>query len=887
MNRPPSPPRLAVRLLRLFLRGHAGEFIAGDLNELYGKKLRTETIAQARRWYWKQVIRCLFSSETTQQARQEPTQQKGDGLMQNFLQDVRYGMRMLARKPMFTVVVVATLALGIGANTAMFSIVNGVLLRPLPYPESEQLVRIHTQWKGFGFGSMNPLEYFDILERTSSFESVGIYRNTNVNLFEGDGEPERIGAIRLTPGVFETLRVRPAIGRMMRPEEAFVGSHRVAYLSDRLWRRRFGADPEIIGRSLRILNDSYEIIGVMPADFAYPRRGRDIWVGYGIDRENMGERGSHSSSVIARLRSGLSPEQAQADLDTLSAQLRGEFPANYPEATKFHFFSEPYLHTVTGNVRPALLVLMGAVAFVLLIACANVANLMLAHMTGREKEIVIRTALGAGRGQLIRQMLTESLLLSLLGGAAALVVSHFSFQALAWAYPGSLPRMQGIDLDGNVLAFNFGLVLLTTVGIGLIPAFKVSRTDLQSGLREGGRQSGTGIRRGARQALAITEVALATVLLVGAGLMIRSFQEMMQVDPGFTEENLLTLRVNLPSERYSERDARTRFFSDLFEELEAQPGVIKAAATNALPASGWRSDWSVTGEGYTPPDPSVPDFVQYRIVSPHYFETMGIRILRGQAFTDQDAGDSQPVVIVSEALAQKFWGTTDAVGKRVKPGGPDSSAPWHTVVGVVDDVFGANARAGKDPIWYRPLYRQSWLSSAIVVRTQGEPAAAIRLVKAALGNIDSKLPVYDVKVMTTIVEESLAQESLQSDLLIAFAALALGLAAIGTYGVISYSVSQRTKEIGIRMALGAQEARILRTVMGEGLRMVGWGMAIGIPLAVLLGWLIQATLFEVEPYDASTLASIAVVMAAAGLLACWIPARRATQVDPMVALRYE
>ena len=809
--------------------------------------------------------------------------------MQNFWQDVKFGVRMLTRKPMFTVIVVATLGLGIGANTAMFSIVNGVLLQPLPYSEPEQLVRIHTEWKnlGFGFGSMNPWEYFDILERTSSFESVGLYRNTNVNLLEGDGEPERVAAVRITPSVLETMRVRPALGRMMQPEEAFAGSHRVVYLSDRLWKRRFGADPEIVGRSLHILNDSYEIIGVMPATFAFPRKGVDIWVGYGIDWENMDSRGSHSSSIIARLRSDISNEQAQADLDTLSARLRAEFSGNYPEAAGFRFFTEPYLHTLTGQVRPALIILMAAVGFVLLIACANVANLMLAQMAGREKEIVIRTALGASRGQLVRQLMTESLLLSILGGAAALFVSYLAFEALAWTYPESLPRMQGIGLDGTVLAFNFGLVLLTTVGIGLIPAFKVSRPDLQSGLKEGGRQSGAGIRRGTRQALAITEVALATVLLVGAGLMIRSFQEMLRINPGFRAENILTLRLTLPRETYPGQAAHTRLFRRLIEDLEAQSGVTSAAMANALPATGWTSDWSVTGEGYTPPDPSVPDFVQYRMVSPHYFETMGIPVLRGRAFTDHDSGDSQPVVIVSESLAQKFWGTVDAVGRRVKPGGPGSTSPWYTVVGVVGDVLGSNARGGKDPIWYRPIYHNSWASSAIVLRTQGDPAAAIRLVRATLQNIDPRLPVYDVKLMTKIVEDSLVQESLQSDLLIAFAALALGLAAIGTYGVISYSVSQRTREIGIRMALGAQEARILRTVMGEGLRLVGWGMAIGIPAAMLLGRFIQTLLFEVEPYDASTLASIAVVMAVAGLLACWIPARRATKVDPMVALRYE
>jgi putative ABC transport system permease protein len=815
-----------------------------------------------------------------------PRKRKGVEMFADILPDIRFAGRMLRKNPGFALIAVLTLALGIGANTAMFSIINGVLLRPLPYFEPDQLVRINPRWNNFGFGSMNAWEYFDILEKTTSFEKVSLYRNTSVNLTEGNGEPERVSGVRTTPSLLTVLGVQPALGRALQPGEGFAGDHRVALISDRLWKGRFGADPAVVGRTLRMLNDSYEIIGVMPAGFAYPHKSVDIWAGYGIDRNNLGGRGGHSSSVLARLKKGVSTESAQAELTTLSAQLRNEFSQNYPEGSGFTFIARPLMDVVTGTVKPALLLLMGAVGFVLLIACANVANLLLARITAREREIAIRTALGASQGRILRQILTETFLLSALGGLGALAFAAMAFKGLTLLHPESVPRLAEVRMNSQVLLFNLALVTFATLIVGLIPSLRLNDVVLHDRLKEGGRQGGGALRHRTRAALVVTEVALATVLLMGAGLLIRSFQQLTEVDPGFRAENILTTQMSLSAERYPELAARSRFFRQATEELAAQPGVLSAGFVNLLPMSRTNSDWSLAAEGYSTAT-ALPDFIQYRMVTPDYFKTMGIPVLHGRAFTSQDTDESPPVAIISASMATKFWGEQDPVGRRVKPGGLDSSAPWHTVVGVVGDIHHDGAREGKVPVWYRSIYANSWSWMHLAVRSSSDPALTMQTIRTVLKRIDPNQPVFNTKVMTQMVAETLTQERFNTNLLIAFAGLALGLAAIGIFGVIGYSVSQRTREIGIRMALGAHPAKILRQVMQEGLTLIFIGLGLGVIGALVLTRFMETLLFGVSPTDPVTFFSIAAVLVLSGAAACFVPARRATQVDPMVALRYE
>ena len=812
-------------------------------------------------------------------------QRKRGAVVGTFRSDLQYGLRMLAAKPGFTIVAVSTLALGIGANLVMFSIVNGVLLKPMPYDEADQIVRIHTQWRDFGFGSLNPHEYFDILEGTRSFQDVGLYRHAGVNLFEGEGEPEHISAVRITPSVLEALRIQPARGRPLQSEEAFLADSRVALMSDRLWKRRFGEDPQIIGRKLQILSGVYEVIGVMPSDFKFPSSEVDLWIGYGIDRANMGHRGGHSSSIVARLKDEVPIEKAQVDLDQLSARLRQEYAENYPEATGFRFFAQPYLEHVAGSVRPALLVLMAAVGFVLLIACANIANLLLARIMGRGKEIAIRISLGATPRRVLAQIMTESFLLSLLGGLGALAVAFVAFRSLPLLDSESIPRLSEVAVDGTVVVFSIGLLGFVTPAVGLIPALQFSRGAPLKKLGAGGRQGGGAMRYRARAALVVAEVALATVLLVGAGLLIRSFQGLLAVDPGFRPENVLMTRITLPRDSYPDQEKRALFFEQLMARLGAQPGVISAAAVNILPVSGSNSDWSIAAEGYTPPNPDVPDFIQYRIVTPDYFKTIGIPLLKGRFFTHHDGRDGQPVTIISQSLARKFWGDEDAIGKRIRPGGLNSSSPWHTVVGVVGDVYHSGAREGEIPIWYRSVYQHNWSAMSLAVKTTGDPAGGLRQIKDALGQVDSRLPIHGTQVMTRMVADSLSQERFNTKLLAVFAGLALALAAIGIFGVISYSVGQRTREIGIRMALGARKRQVYGQLLDEGFRLIGLGLVLGILAALVLTSLLQSLLFGVESYDPTTYIVIVAVLCGAGLLACLAPARRATRVDPIVALR--
>ena len=862
--------------------------------------------AQARRHIpdWESFISDVYRSERRHaKPRLDRWQEQADGptivrqggkenmlykVLIELRQDLVYGLRMLRKNPGFAAVAVLTLALGIGANTAIFSIVNAVLLRPLPYANADQLVWMSTRWsKGGNGGSISAPEYFDFLDRTSSYEAIGLMQGRSVNLTDGTGEPERILSYAFTPSLLDVLKVRPLLGRVFQPEEAVEGRHQVALLSYQLWQRRFGGDPNILGRTLNILNASYEIVGVMPATFGFPNRTIEIWVGYGLDRANLPERVFHNSRAVARLRVGITFEQAQAEMDNLARDFVAEYPG-YPKGGAFGLVLDRYSEIQTRGVRPALLTLFGAVGFVLLIACANVANLLLARLASREKEIAVRAALGAGRGRIVRQVLTESLLLSLLGGAVGLGLAKLSLQGLLIVFSEDLSSVGNIHMDTQVLAFTSLLVLLTGMAFGAVPALKLSRADAIARLREGGRQSGGGGRRSTLSFLVVGEVALAIMLLIGAGLFLRSFQLLLGVDPGFQPDGVLTARISFDGEHHQTREQRIDFVRNVLERLEAQPGVLHAGASGFLPLGNTFNDMPLTAEGYTPVDPDEFYSPQIHTATPGYFRTMGIPVLKGRAFTDEDSGTSQPVAVLSESTARRFWGDENPIGKRVKiTWPPGSDNPWMTVVGVVGDVKHMGVGQPVLSMCFRPFSQWPWRSATVVLRTTGDPARAASSLRTAVRQVDPLQPIYRVKTMDSVLSDSLSEQRVSTSLLTTFAGLAFGLAVIGIYGVVSYSVSQRTHDIGIRLALGARSGDILRMVLGNGLLLTLAGVAIGLAGAFALTRFLESMLFGVTSTDPLTFGSAAVILLLVALLACYIPARRATKVDPMVALRYE
>jgi len=811
--------------------------------------------------------------------------------MEHVMQDLRLAARMLARQPGFAALVVLTLALGIGVNTALFSIVNGVLLRPLPYPDPDAIVRIHTQRGGRGFGGISEPEFVDLVGGTTAFEAIGLMQGVGLNLTEGEGDPEYIDGLLITAGVFDALGVRPALGRPLHEREGLVGGGRAALISDGLWKRRFGADASVLGRSLRILNETYEIVGVMPAGFAFPDAQTEAWIGYGLDTANLRGRGAHFCAIVARLREGVTRNRAQADVDALSARVREANQDVYRPGSGFHFVVQSYLDDITGAVRPALVLLMAAVGLVLLIACANVASLLLARAADRGREFAVRAALGAGRARILRQLLTESLFFGALAGLLAIPVAWWVFGALAALHPGSLPRMGDVRLDTPVLLFNAALVALATLTVGGWPALWVSGA-LRPGRGPGAagllaaRTADSGGRSRGRAVLVVAEVALAAVLLVGAGLVVRSLERLADAQPGFTAEHVLTARVTLAPERYPDEEARAGFYRRLMDGLATEPDVVSAAAVNYVPASGVDMDWYLGAEGYVPASPNI-DFVQYRTVTPGYFETLGIPILRGRDFTDDDRAGSQPVAILSAALAKRFWGDQDPIGRRVRPSGADSSSPWHVVVGIAGDIQYAGPRGGDAPIWYRSTYQDAWSTMSLVLQTGGDPARAVRAVKGAVAQIDPRQPVYQIRAMTDLARDILSPDRLNANLLALFAALALALAAIGIYGVLACEVGQRTHEIGVRVALGARGGQVLRDIVAKGLTLVVAGLGLGLAGALALSRLLRSLLFGIDAYDPATFTGVAVVLLGVGLLACVLPARRALRVDPLTALRQE
>ena len=745
------------------------------------------------------------------------------------MKDLKLALRSLARSPGFTMVAVLTLALGIGANTSIFTVIQGVLLQPLPYDEPEQLVRYWSRWSQFPRGSISEPEYFDYLEQNRAFEDIAIYRGRNQNLMAVDGEPQRVVVKSVTGGFFPLLRKPTFLSRTLSPSDDEPGADRVAVASYGFWQSILGSRESAVGSTVDLEGDRYTIVGVMPQDFTYPEKSTDLWRTTRLDRANLGNRGAHNYRGIARLATGVSIEQAQADMSAIAARLQERYPENYPEGSGWGVVLVPLFEHTVGAVRPALVVLLGAVGLVLLLACANVANLTLVRATAREKELTLRSVLGAGRARLVAGLLAESTVVATLGLLAGLVVAQATLRALQlqWLGTDAVPRLEEASIDARVLAFTVCVSTLTIVLVGLFPALRASWTSLV--VRESSRTSAGPGQNRLRSVLVVVQVSIAVLLLVGAGLLIRSFRELMQVDPGFRPESVIAMEVSVSQNRYPEEEHRANFFRQAVEALEAVPGVVASGATTNPPLSGWSNDNYVEVEGYVPKAGYVTE--ELRGVTRDYFAAMGIPLLRGESFTGLETRESAPVVIVNEAFAKKFWDSDNPLGKRLRTGG---ERPWATVIGVVGNVRHVGLSEPIRPTYYFPVALLPWRTMTLVVRSTGDPGVISGSLRQAVARVDPALPIYDVRLYEQFVADSVATPRFNSMLLLVFAVVAVTLAAVGIYGVLAFTVGQRTHEIGIRMALGARASDVPWLVLRQGLAMIGVGLAIGFVAALAL-----------------------------------------------------
>ncbi len=806
--------------------------------------------------------------------------------MNSLLRDLRYGIRMLVKSPGFTAVAVIALALGIGANSAIFSTVNAMLLRPLPYKDPDRLVEVweHRPLQNRDRTVVSPAEFIHWREQAQSFEQITAVNFVLHNL-TGDGEPEQIQSVQVSASFFPMLGVKPIAGRTFLEEEDQPDHNRVAVIGYGLWQRRFGGDPDIVNRQITLDGNKFTVVGIMPSGFQFPQLV-EMWEPVAFTAAARDNRGNHFIEVFARIKPGVSIEQAQAEMTGIAKLLEQA----HPDSGTGHQVRLVGLHEqIVGDSRTALLVLFAAVIFVLLIACANVANLLLARSSSRQKEMAIRTALGASRWRIARQLLVESLLLASIGGALGLLLAWWGVDLLVALSPEGTPRLDEIKLDASVFGFTLIISLVTGVLFGLTPALQSSRPDLNEALKEGSRGSTEGARRNRlRSVLVITEVALTLVLMVGAGLMLKSFYRLSQVNPGYDPTNLLTMEITLPSAKYAKPIQSVAFYEELLHRVESLPEVQAAAAVHVLPLSGSNSSSTVTIEGQPPAPPGERPNANRRIITPGYFRAMGMSVLGGRAFTANDTEQATRVAIVNETMARRFWPGQDALGKRFKFGAPDkNNNPWMEIVAVVADIKHTRLDEEVRPETYLPNTQSPIRGMTLVARTTNAPLDMVSVLRGQVLTVDQDQPVGSVASMEQLVSRSLAPLRFSMMLLGVFAALALTLAAVGIYGVISYSVAQRTHEIGIRMALGAQTSDVLKQVVGKGMTLVLIGVALGVGAAVGLTQLISTLLYSVSPTDATTFVVISIALAGVALAACFVPARRATRVDPLIALKHE
>jgi putative ABC transport system permease protein len=804
--------------------------------------------------------------------------------MHTLWQDIRYGVRMLLAKPGFTLIAVLTLALGIGATTAIFSVVNAVLLRLLPYPNAERIVRVDESHKGLSnTGNLTYANFIDLDESLktpdSALPEIAASRPWSFNLTEGS-EPERLSGAQVSYRLFEVLRVTPIQGRNFSASEDQPDGPEVIIISHGLWQRRFGGDPDIIGKSIRVSDQSRTVIGVMPQGFAYPQNSQ-VWTPLIADGGLRNNRRAHLLTVIGRLKDTATLEQANAALAAVAARISEQYAGVDPDLS---MGAESLQERLVRPIRLPLLVLFFAVVFVLLIACANVANLLLARAASREKEMAIRAALGAGNWRLIRQLLTESLLLALAGGTAGLLLSLWSLDFIRTVQAVNIPRLQEVSLDGRVLFFSLMMSLLTGVLFGLAPALRAAKFNLSDSLKEGGRTSGGNARNRLRQALVVAEVAMSFVLLIGAGLLINSFARLSQINPGFDANQLLTMNVFLSPTKYREGAQQSYSIARMLENIRSLPGVRSASVVNVLPI---QNAVATTFEMENRPSPNGEELLaNIQVIDPDYFQTMGIQLLKGRAFTQSDGAGAPQTMIINETLARLYFSDEEPMGKRItmKDWGPPLTGE---IVGIVADVKANGLERQTLPMiyWNHPQFPQ--IFNNLMIRTEGDSLQAVAAIKQQIWAVDKEQTISSIRTMDEVLANSVAQRQFYMLLLAIFAGVALLLAAIGIYGVMSYTVSQRTHEIGIRMALGARQGAVLKMIAGQAMLLAAIGIGLGLLAAYGLTHLMSSLLYGVSATDTLTFASVASLLTTVALVACVVPARRATKVDPMIALRYE
>ena len=822
-------------------------------------------------------------------------------MLSTLWQDIRYGARMLVKNPGVTIIVIIALALGIGANTAIFSVVNAVLLRPMPYDESERLVFLNEKSPVLDEMSISYPNFLDWREHNQTFEKMGVHNRASYNL-TGAGEAERIVTGQVSADLFSVLRVNALHGRVFTNDEDKPGGTPVVVLSYALWQRRFGGQMSVLDQPITLNGKSYTVIGIMPESYAYPSRA-EMWVPVGqlSDQASWKQRGNHPGLYgVARLKPGVTFEQADADMNNVGANLEKQYPDSNT-ATRPRL--RPMLDVFVSDVRQALWVIFGAVGFVLLIACANIANLLLARATARRKEMAIRTAVGASRWRIARQLLTESVLLSLTGGVLGLLLAHWGVKLILFVSPDAIPRSREIGLDWTVLAFTLGVSFLTGILFGLIPAIQAGEVDVHETLKESGR--GNSGRQWLRSSLVVVEVATTLVLLIGAGLMIRSFYLLQKVNPGFSHEQLTSFSISLPQKKYANDEARQSFYNQLLENTRSLPGVESVAAASGLPLgnNGWQTSFVIDGQ--EPPPREQTPLMEACLVTPDYFKAMNIPVLRGRVFTDRDdrshlagrdlsklnenqrAAMGLNKIVIDEDFAKKYWPNEDAVGKRVRLG-READAQVLEVLGVVGRVKMESLNQNSDRVQGYFAYNQMPASGmTVIIKGASDPNLLISSVRGVVKSIDQDQPIYSPRTMDEIRAESVAPERLNLTLLSLFAGIALVLAIVGIYGVMSYSVTQRTHEIGIRMAIGARPLDVFKMIIGNGMKLALLGVAIGLAGAFVLTRFMATMLFGVAPTDAMTFGGISVLLITVALLACYLPGRRATKVEPTISLRYE
>lgn len=809
--------------------------------------------------------------------------------MRTLTQDLRYGFRVLAKNPAFTAIALVTLMLGIGATAAMFSVVHAVLLRPLPYRDANRLVSIYEDASkiGFAHNTSAPGNFFEWKKETAIFEGLADYQTQSFNLSAHAGEPEKLDGIATTYNMFSILGVQPLLGRTFTPQEDWAGAPHVALISYRLWKGRFGGEKDIVGRGIFLNNKKYTVIGIMPAGFVFPRKDTEIWTPIEFEPKELSDFGNHYLVVIGRLRPGISIQEANAELLILTKRMAREHPDD--EAFITRFFAEPLQNSYTRDVHRGLLVLMIAVGLILLIACANVANLLLSRASGRQREIAIRTAVGANRGRVMRQLLTESGLLGFGGGLLGILLAVWTFKFLKNLIPADLSTTVSLTLDLQVLGFAVLVTLSSGILFGLAPALQISKADLNDMLKEGARGSTGSRRTWLRNALVVGEVALSLMLLIGSGLLLESFANLRGINPGFDPNDVLTMRIIVPDSRYSDFVKRTEFFERVLEGVRRLPGVKAAGFTSALPLTWEGGTNSFAPEGIALRHGETYD-ANNRVVTPGYFEAMRIPLRRGRLFENSDGKDAPLVAIINETMARKFWPNQDPVGKRFKRGSLEDKTPWVRIVGIVADVRQMRLNRPARQEMYFPYWQANgnWMVPRdLVIRVSGDPMSLASAVRHVVWSIDPNQPVSNVMTINDLLDEEVASRRVQTLLLGGLAALALILACVGIYGVLSYLITQRTQEIGVRVALGADAGRVFRTIAGQGLSLAAAGIATGILATLGLARLLRSLLFGVSASDPLTYVAAVVTFAAVAILACGIPARKAANVDPLVALRYE